>query len=153
MPSLFRETEVVPTEPPEDRGDEEDTDRWTTRDRGAGTVMSIGICLALLGAAVAGLLMVQASVAAVRAATAADLAALAGADALRGLEPLSGEAGTGAGMGDGCAAARKTAARNEARLTSCTADRERGTVTVEAEVRTPALPAPATARARAGPPS
>ena len=153
MPSLFRETEVVPTEPPEDRADEEDTDKWTTRDRGAGTVMSIGICLALLGAAVAGLLMVQATVAAVRAATAADLAALAGADALRGLGPLSGEAGTGAETGDGCAAARETAARNKARLTSCTADRGRGTVTVEAEVHIPALPAPATARARAGPPS
>ena len=152
MPSLFRETEVVQTEPPEDRADEEGTDGRTTRDRGAGTVMSIGICLALLGSAVAGLLMVQASVAAVRAATAADLAALAGADALRGLGPSFGEAGTGAGTGDGCAAAGETAARNKARLTSCTADRDRGTVTVETEVRIPVLPAPATARARAGPP-
>ncbi|MCQ1945801.1 hypothetical protein [Arthrobacter sp. zg-Y1116] len=56
-------------------------------DRGAGTVAALAICMVLLGFSVVALVMVQASVAAVRAAAAADLAALAGADALRGLGP------------------------------------------------------------------
>ena len=192
MQLLFRETEMVPTELPEDRAPGAKTD-GRIRDGGAGTVMSIGICLALLAAAVAGLLMVQVAVAAVRAATAADLAALAGADTLRGLGPtgllkppepgvdqeltqepdqetqLAPGPATGPGAPDdrtgpgapfgqaaagaACAAAGETAARNKARLTSCSADLNRNTVMVEVEVAIPALPVPASALARAGPPS
>ncbi|MCQ1949064.1 hypothetical protein NNX28_03860 [Arthrobacter sp. zg-Y859] len=144
-------------------------------DRGAGTVTALAICMVLLGLSVVALVMVQASVAAVRAATAADLAALAGADALRGL-PLGTSAGMyldaggseagnfdaddglGAGTGaanttgDACGVAREVAARNTAALRGCTADPGSGTVTVETEVQVPALPVPAVARARAGPP-
>ncbi|MCC3275876.1 MULTISPECIES: Rv3654c family TadE-like protein [unclassified Arthrobacter] len=120
------------------------------RDRGAGTVASIGICLVLVGAAVFGLVMVQVSVAAIRAGAAADLAALAGADALRGLGP-PGPVGAGASE-DACEVARGVAARNNARLADCRADAGRGTVTVRAEVLVPALPVPAAAAARAGPP-
>ena len=137
-------------------------------DRGAGTVAALGICLELLGFSVAALVMVQASVAAVRAATAADLAALAGADTLRGLQPpgispgadastrgssgLGARPGAASTTGDACAAAGEVAARNNAALRECTADPGTGTVTVETEVRVPAFPVPAAARARAGPP-
>ncbi|MCQ1985743.1 hypothetical protein [Arthrobacter sp. zg-Y844] len=80
-------------------------------DRGAGTVAALAICMVLLGFSVVALVMVQASVAAVRAAAAADLAALAGADALRGLGPpgtapsadyaagIQGSSGLGGGTG------------------------------------------------------
>ncbi|MCC9203986.1 hypothetical protein [Arthrobacter sp. zg-Y769] len=63
------------------------------KDRGAGTVAAIGICMVLLGFSVVALVMVQVSVAAVRAAAAADLAALAGADTLRGLRPAGASTG------------------------------------------------------------
>ncbi|MCC9173535.1 hypothetical protein [Arthrobacter sp. zg-Y179] len=145
------------------------------KERGAGTVAALTICMVLLGLSVAALVMVQASVAAVRAATAADLAALAGADTLRGLQPPGISAGiyldagrseagdfdadgldavTGAAntTGDACGVAGKVAARNNAALRGCTADPGSGTVTVETEVSIPAFPIPAVARARAGPP-
>ncbi|MCC3290070.1 MULTISPECIES: hypothetical protein [unclassified Arthrobacter] len=139
-------------------------------DRGAGTVATLAICMVLLGFSAAALVMVQASVAAVRAAAAADLAALAGADALRGLGPsgaapiadydagnqgssrLDAGAGTAAGTGNACGVAGEVAARNNAALRDCTADPRSGTVTVATEVQVPALPVPAVARARAGPP-
>lgn len=66
-------------------------------DRGAGTITVLGICLVLIGLSVAALLMVQASIGAVRAAAAADLAALAAADVLRGLGPGPSAADTGLG--------------------------------------------------------
>ncbi|WP_146360731.1 hypothetical protein [Arthrobacter yangruifuii] len=156
----------------------------------------------LLGSSMVALVLVQASVAAVRAATAADLAALAGADALRGLQhpaagappagapPAGGIPGAGipgagipgagipgagsggtpdaaqdaapsaapgaapdAGAGDdACRVATEVAARNNASLRACTVDPGSGTLTVETEVGVPALPIPAVARARAGPP-
>lgn len=126
-------------------------------DRGAGTVAAIGICLVLLGFSVVALVMVQASVAAVRAATAADLAALAGADALRGLQMPAADSPPAAGIpaaasGDACGVAGEVAARNNAFLRTCTVNAETDTLTVETEVNVPALPVPATARARAGPP-
>ena len=68
-------------------------------DRGAGTIAVLGICLVLIGLSVAALLMVQASIGAVRAAAAADLAALAAADVLRGLGPGPSVADTGLGTG------------------------------------------------------
>ncbi|MDM7990194.1 hypothetical protein [Arthrobacter sp. zg-Y877] len=104
----------------------------------------------------------QTSVGAVQAATAADLAALAGADALRGLQPTGQRSGpvtgsaSGAAAGPGpagaCGVAGEVAARNNAALRKCSADPEAGILTVEAQVRVPALPYPATATARAGPP-
>ncbi|KAD4060150.1 hypothetical protein GD627_03580 [Arthrobacter yangruifuii] len=132
----------------------------------------------LLGSSMVALVLVQASVAAVRAATAADLAALAGADALRGLQhpaaggpPAGGIPGTGSGGtpdaapraapgaapgvsagDDACRVATEVAARNNASLRACTVDPGSGTLTVETEVGVPALPIPAVARARAGPP-
>lgn len=156
--------------------------RREPNDRGAGTVAALGICLVLLGSSMVALVLVQASVAAVRAATAADLAALAGADALRGLQhpaaggppaggiPGAGSGGTpdaaqdaapraapGAAPGvsagaDACRVATEVAARNNASLRACTVDPGSGTLTVETEVGVPALPIPAVARARAGPP-
>lgn len=71
-----------------------------------------------------------------RAATAADLAALAGADAVAVGDPAP------------CAVAEAVAARNSAELISCT--RQGDDVLVETGVDAAPLP-PATARARAGP--
>lgn len=71
-----------------------------------------------------------------QAATAADLAALAGADALA------------AGSGRPCAVAEEAAARNDARLTSC--EVRDWDVVVTVEVESAPLPA-ATEQARAGP--
>lgn len=152
-------------------------------ERGAGTIAAMGICLALLGFSMTGLILAQASVAAVRAATAADLAALAGADALRGLgpggaTPLSGRSVPGIAMlsgsppggdrltetgalasahvrgggDDGCGVARRVALRNGGVVSTCAADEATGILRVETEVAIPALPVPATGKARAGPP-
>ncbi|APX32914.1 hypothetical protein BH708_09520 [Brachybacterium sp. P6-10-X1] len=88
-------------------------------------------------AAVAGLSLLGTGVlAASQAATAADLAALAGADALAAASTRP------------CEVAAEAAARNDARLTSC--ERRAWDVLVEVEVDASPLP-PASARARAGP--
>ena len=151
-------------------------------DRGAGTITVLGICLVLIGLSVAALLMLQASIGAVRAAAAADLAALAAADVLRGLgtgpsvadtglgtDPPAADAvlGTsgqampgavtdavmpGAASGDACDVAREVASRNAASIRSCVPDSGTGIVSLEAEVKLSVLPMAATARARAGPP-
>lgn len=112
------------------------------REAGAGTALMAGIAVsALLLLSVVGL-FVQASVAASRAATAADLSALAAADAARGLRD-----------GSPCAVAAETALHHDARLTRCSIEGESGhIVQVHTEVDSiPALP-PASGRARAGPP-
>lgn len=111
------------------------------RERGAGTVVAAGLAVVLLLLLAAVLGLAQAGAAASKAATAADLAALAAADAARGLA-----------TGDPCQVASELAARHGAALTSCRvlgpwAD----TVQVEVSVRT-ALPWPARGLARAGPP-
>lgn len=142
---------VMPRHPARPAGVRERAHDPDARDRGAGTVASIGVCLALMGAAVIGLVMVQVSVAALRAGAAADLAALAAADTLRGLGP-QGPAGAYPAGTDPCGVARDVAARNNARITGCTADPVRNTVTVRTEVQVPAVPFPAAAAARAGPP-
>lgn len=115
--------------------------RGTADDAGAGTVMALGICALSIALLLAGLLVVQASSSASVAATAADLAALAGADTARGLRD-----------GDPCGVAREVAQRNRAQLRECSVDPGRETVTVEASVTAALLPWPASARARAGPP-
>lgn len=116
---------------------------------GAGTVLTCGFAVLLMSLIAAVVLLAQAGAAASRAATAADLAALAAADASRGLLP-----------GDPCTVAAETAAANGATLLSCSRDGPGGTVV---EVRTSAgvddptvdwfaLVPDATGRARAGPP-
>ena len=84
----------------------------------------------------------QAAVAASRAATAADLSALAAADAARGLRD-----------GSPCVVAAAVASHHATRLTGCVIEGASGhIVRVHTEVGfSPVLP-PATGRARAGPP-
>jgi secretion/DNA translocation related TadE-like protein len=112
------------------------------RDRGAGTVLAVGLVAVVLVLAAALAVLTQAATARHRAEAAADLAALAAADALLGRAD-----------GDPCARAARTAAANGARLASC-APRAGAVVRVVVEVR-PQGPAgalgPARAVARAGP--
>ena len=87
------------------------------------------------------LLMLQSAVAASRSATAADLSALAAADAVRGLR-----------SGDPCAVAQEVAGRNGAKLSGCAVNVADRSVQVDTEVGIRLLPWPATGQARAGPP-
>ena len=106
-------------------------------ERGVATVVAVammGLLLAVTAVAVGG---TQVAVAGHRAGAAADLAALAGAQALR-----SG--------GDGCAAAERSARRNAGRVTGCVV--EGSDVHVTVAVETPRMvglvwSVPATARA------
>lgn len=112
------------------------------RESGAGTTLMAGIAMAALLLLSIVVLFAQASVAASRAATAADLSALAAADAARGLRD-----------GSPCVIAAEVARHQNARLTGCSVEGESGhIVQVHTEVDSiPALP-PASGRARAGPP-
>lgn len=109
-------------------------------ERGAGTVLALGLGMLVVLAAVLILLLAQSGAMAFRAAAAADLAALAAADAARGITP-----------GEPCAVAADVARRNGARVLSCS-EGTGSTVQVrtELEVRTPV--GGATGLARAGPP-
>ncbi|MDZ4351201.1 MAG: Rv3654c family TadE-like protein [Arthrobacter sp.] len=109
-------------------------------ERGAGTVLALGLGLLVVLAAVLIALLAQSAAMASRAAAAADLAALAAADAARGIAP-----------GEPCAVAVDVAHRNGARVISC-AEGAGHTVQVRTElaVRTPM--GAATGLARAGPP-
>ena len=110
------------------------------RERGAGTVLALGLGLLVVLAAVLLAMLAQSAAMASRAAAAADLAALAAADAARGIAP-----------GEPCAVAVDVAHRNGARVLSC-AEGAGYTVQVRTElaVRTPM--GAATGLARAGPP-
>ncbi|MDO5662796.1 MAG: hypothetical protein Q4G40_08880 [Brachybacterium sp.] len=99
----------------------------------AGVLAWIGTTVTVLAALV---LLGQGAVASARAASAADLAALASADALA------------VGTADPCVRARDIAERNGATLSACTVDGEE--VRVEVRVEAGLLP-PARALARAGP--
>lgn len=110
------------------------------REKGAGTVLAVGLALAMLLLMVLLLGLGQAMVASAKATKAADLAALAAADSYRGL----------AG-GDPCVIAADVADRNGSVMRSCTLSSGQS-VQVEVTV-TFALPWPAVAVARAGPPS
>ena len=106
-------------------------------ERGVATVLAIGLMGVLLGVTVIAAGATRVAVAGHRAAAAADLAALAGAQAVR----------DGA---DGCAAAERSALRNQGRVTTCTQEGLEVQVTVE--VQTPRMVGlvwslPATARA------
>ncbi|MCB5282905.1 Rv3654c family TadE-like protein [Arthrobacter sp. ES1] len=109
-------------------------------ERGAGTVLALGLGLLVILAAMSLLLLAQSATMGSRAATAADLAALAAADTARGISP-----------GEPCAVAAEVAHRNGARVLSCV---QGGGNTVqvrtELEVRLPL--GVATGLARAGPP-
>ncbi|WP_284975567.1 Rv3654c family TadE-like protein [Arthrobacter sp. efr-133-TYG-104] len=110
-------------------------------DRGSGTVLALVLGMVVL-ALLAGLLMLaQAGVMTARAESAADLAALAAADAARGLAP-----------GEPCSVAADVAEHEGARLSSCSvAGKE--VVDVLTELAQPPIPwGSATGRARAGPP-
>ena len=113
------------------------------KEAGSGTVLMTGVALAALLLLSVVVLFAQASVAGSRAATAANLSALAGADAARGLRD-----------GNPCAVAAEVASLQDARLTGCVIEGESGhIVRISTEVDSiPALP-PASGRARAGPPS
>ena len=110
-------------------------------DAGAGTVLMLGVALAAITLAVAAALLSGAVVGGARAGTAANLAALAGADALRGLR-----------AGDSCAVAAAVAARNQAEVVRCVPEPQAGILTVTVHTDVPLLPWPASADARAGPP-
>lgn len=108
-------------------------------ERGSGTVLAAGLALVVLLVGAMVMLLAQSAVLASRAASAADLAALAGADALRGLTD-----------GEPCAVAAVVAARHAAGVVSCL---EGPGQTLE--VRTQlggSLLGPASGHARAGPP-
>ena len=112
------------------------------RDEGTGTVLVLAVCAALLVALAAASVLLAAVVARHRAQTAADLAALAAADALLGRRP-----------GPACDDAAHAAAVNGGALMLC--DVSDG---VSAVVRVSVMPAaaarvmgPASASARAGP--
>lgn len=108
-------------------------------DLGAGTVTvlaAVGTTLVLL---VGALGLGTAAVSAARAGAAADLAALAAADAFRGLH-----------LSDPCALAEQTSTRHGASLTQCELQ-VGGTALVSVSLPT-SLPWPAEGTARAGPP-
>lgn len=111
-------------------------------ERGAGTVLVVGLCLVLVMLLAATVMLVQAGVAAARAAAAADLSALAAADSARGLRD-----------GEPCEVAELTAAMHGARLASCGRSGPHGyVVEVHTTVETSTALPDATGRARAGPP-
>ena len=108
-------------------------------DRGAATVLVLGLVAVLLAMTVGVMLLAGAVVASHRARLAADLAALAGAARL----------GDGEAVDRACATADRVAAMNDALLVSCAADGLALEVTVA--VTAPVWPEPARARAKAGP--
>ncbi|MGV0108630.1 MULTISPECIES: Rv3654c family TadE-like protein [unclassified Arthrobacter] len=109
---------------------------------GAGTVLMAGLALlALLLIGSAGLLL-QAASAASKAATAADLSALAAADTARGLA-----------VGEPCTVAAEVAARHGATVQDCTVEATgEGTVTVRVRIDLAGVLPDAVGAARAGPP-
>ncbi|MDP9903778.1 Rv3654c family TadE-like protein [Arthrobacter bambusae] len=109
-------------------------------ENGSGTILAVALGLVVMACLAAALTLAQAMAMAHRAASAADLAALAGADAARGLT-----------TGDPCLLASETAAQHGASLTACTVG-VGGIVEVRTEPDRGAVFGTATGRARAGPP-
>lgn len=106
-------------------------------ERGAGTVLVLGVVGAIVALTAAVVPQLSVHVASMRAANAADAAALAAADAVSGAIP-----------GIPCDLAAATATRNGATLESCTTDGPTASVRVGVTVIGIAV----SARARAGPP-
>lgn len=112
--------------------------RGLQRDRGAASVLVVGV-IALLVVLTAGAMTVASAVTAShQARLAADLAAIAAAMQLQRGSP-----------GGACERGAVTAAHNNARLSECAV--QGMSVTVGVEVHSARWPAPAVARARAGP--
>ncbi|WP_336885419.1 Rv3654c family TadE-like protein [Arthrobacter sp. FW306-2-2C-D06B] len=107
---------------------------------GSGTILAVALGLAVMICMAAAFMLAQAVAMGHRAASAADLAALAGADAARGLT-----------TGDPCVVASETAARQGASLSACTVG-EGGIVEIRTELDRGAVFGTATGRSRAGPP-
>ncbi|MFK0039552.1 Rv3654c family TadE-like protein [Paenarthrobacter sp. NPDC090517] len=112
----------------------------TKSERGGGTVLALGLGAVVMAMLLGLLFLAQAGVMASRAASAADLAALAAADAARGLA-----------SGEPCAVAADVAAKHDVRLTSCTVVGG-NVVEVGTELAKPFRWGVAMGRARAGPP-
>ncbi|QGN33981.1 Rv3654c family TadE-like protein [Microlunatus sp. Gsoil 973] len=116
----------------------------TTAQRGSGTLLALTVVIFLLSLTSAVAVFGRFLVAHHRAAAAADLAALAGAQAY----------GTGE---NGCAAARAIAARNDQHLAGCSVIGDRTDfvlsvrITAAVPTRVPMLPVVITATAGAGP--
>jgi secretion/DNA translocation related TadE-like protein len=111
--------------------------RLQVGDRGAASVLAIGIVGAVVAVTALVVPAVTTFVASQRAANAADAAALAAADAI-----------SGAVAGEGCDLAEQVAARNGADLVSCVPDGPAVTVVVTL----PSIGGRVEASARAGPP-
>jgi secretion/DNA translocation related TadE-like protein len=117
-------------------------DGGTWNEAGSATVWVLVASMVLAAGATAAVAVESVAAAHTRAAVAADLAALAGAARWAGGDPVP------------CAAARRVAEQNGARLHSCTADPDTGVVDVGVEATGRGLLAhapPAKVRARAGP--
>jgi secretion/DNA translocation related TadE-like protein len=112
--------------------------RMSDGERGAASVLAVGIIGAMTALAVAFVAMLGVFVVSQRAANAADAAALAAADAMSGAVP-----------GVPCRLAASVAARNGARLEACAGDGAAASVSVVIATL-PGLTV--TASARAGPP-
>ncbi|MDO5083979.1 hypothetical protein EII34_07790 [Arachnia propionica] len=93
-------------------------------ERGAGTLMVAAVCLALVAVVTGALVLVGWLGAATRAGGAADLTALAAAEAV-----AQGQ--------DGCAIATRTAEANEADLETCQVFGEPRSFVVEVSIRVP----------------
>lgn len=109
-----------------------------THDDGASTAMMLTVFAALMLLLAAALTLVQVHVAASRAAVAADLAALAAADAARGLM-----------MGEPCALAAQTVDAHGAAMTDCQIA-DPGVAHIQVQIQAP-VGFTATAESRAGP--
>lgn len=107
---------------------------------GSGTVLAMALGLLVMLAAAWIVLLSQAAIMASRASASADLAALAAADAARGIT-----------AGEPCRVAEEVARRNGARMLNC-AEGAGSTVLVRTELIAGTIFGAATGDARAGPP-
>lgn len=110
-------------------------------ERGAGTVLSLGLALVVVLGVAACMLVALGFAAAARASLAADLAALMAADAERGLRP-----------GKACVVAEEVARLNAAELAACEVESPAEIVRIVVRVAAPPPLGAAEGRARAGPP-
>ncbi|WP_136611192.1 Rv3654c family TadE-like protein [Sinomonas albida] len=110
-------------------------------ERGAGTILALGLALAVVLGVGACALVAEGLASAARAALAADLAALIGADAERGLR-----------AGPACGAAGEVARLNGAELVACEIERPGQGVRVRVRVPAPPPLDAVEGRARAGAP-
>lgn len=112
------------------------------REQGSSTVLVAGVAIAAIMLLIGISWLAQAALAGQRTRTAADLAALAAADAARGLS-----------SGDPCGLAGRIAAEHGVELVSCRVLGQRQEIVeVYTALRLPGILGEATGRARAGPP-